>query len=79
LEELSKILSEKLDDESAGKVNFNADYSMLQIDNLQSIAGESNSENSLDFLYKPRLAIEEGYLKSDITTLTLISNLSFEL
>jgi len=78
IERLDDEFEGKMDDQD-GEVKFNADFSMLQIDNLQSIAGESNSENSLEFLYKPRLAIEEGYLKSDITTITLVAGLSAQL
>ncbi|CAI2370047.1 unnamed protein product [Moneuplotes crassus] len=55
------------------------EMSFLQLEGLESITGGGSSEEYLEFLKHPRLAIEDNYLKSDITLITLMIELSWNL
>jgi len=72
-----RLVSEKQPSD-AGVFKAGQDFSLLQ-GNLESIGGEIASDQILDFLYHPKLAIEDAFLKSDITSLVLLGQLSVNL
>ena len=64
-----------------GNIKVGPDFSLLQSDKLEVIGGQSDDSGAgnLSFLSHPRLNIEDHYLKTDVTLLTLMAQLSVHL
>ena len=60
-------------------IKFGLDMSLLQSEKIESIGSAQGPEAELNFLYHPRRTMEDHYLKTDITLVTLIAQLSVHL
>ena len=71
--------SAKQSDSDSGTVKINSDYDLLQNQLIESIGQFADSDHLPDFIFHPKLAIEDNFLKSEITKLTLFGQLSVNL
>ena len=69
----------KFSESDKGVVKINSDYDLLQNQIIESIGEFADPDHLPDFIYHPKLSIEDSFLKSDITKLTLFGQLSVNL